>query len=63
MAALPREFAFLGMHISIGKPRPLGDSPKARAFANRVYNETQGPTPELKRLYAKLVENEQRTAR
>lgn len=61
MAALPREFAFFGLHVSFGKPKLAGDSPRARAFANRVYKETKGPTPELKRLYAKLQENERRT--
>lgn len=62
MAALPREFALFGMHVSFGKPNPNQESPKARAFANRVYKETKGPTPELKRLYAKLLENERRTS-
>lgn len=46
------------------KPRVTvrAESRKAREFANRVYKETKGPTPELKRLYAELLENERREA-
>lgn len=52
-------FAFLAK-----KPRVVvgADSRKAREFANRVYKETGGPTPELKRLYAELLDNERRDA-
>ena len=63
MAALPNEVSFFGLHVTFGKPRLSGDSVKAREFANRVYKETKGPTPELRRLYAKLQDHEQRTKR
>lgn len=45
------------------KPRAVVDSRRAREFANRVYNETGGPTAEAKRLYAELLDNERRAAR
>lgn len=61
MATLRREYSFLGMHVSFGKPLSQGESKRARQFANKIYNETKGPTPELQRLYAKLRENEQRS--
>ena len=32
-------------------------------FARHVYNETGGPTPELKRLHREFVEKQKRTAR
>lgn len=68
MAALRREdFAsvFAGLFsLRPRKPRVTAsaESRKAREFANRVYKETKGPTPELKRLYAELLENDRREA-
>ena len=51
---------FLGLFSR--KPRVVVDSRRAREFANRVYNETGGPTAEAKRLYAELLDNERRSA-
>lgn len=62
MAALHKEFSLFGVHVTFGKPATRVDSKRARQFANRVYNETKGATPELRRLYAKLRENEQRNS-
>ncbi|WP_156367769.1 hypothetical protein [Brevundimonas sp. Leaf363] len=62
MAAIRNEFSFLGVHVSFGKPKAVGESRRAREFANKVYKETKGATPELKRMYAKLLENERRTS-
>lgn len=64
MAALKKDVylaGFLGFFSR--KPRAVVDSRRAREFANRVYNETGGPTPEAKRLYAELLENERRSGR
>lgn len=36
------------------------ESRKAREFASRVYRETGGPTPQLKRYYVALLDNERR---
>lgn len=68
MAALRKEDfsgVFAGFFSFLPKkPRVAvgAESRKAREFANRVYKETGGPTPELKRLYAKLLDNERREA-
>jgi hypothetical protein len=62
MAALRNQFNFFGMHVTFGKPREAGESRRAREFANRVYKETRGATPELQRLYAKLLEHERRAS-
>lgn len=62
MAALRNQFNFFGMQVSFGKPNEPGDSRRAREFANRVYKETRGTTPELERLYAKLLDHERRAS-
>ena len=63
MAALRKDdylAVFLGFFNR--KQRVVVDSRRAREFANRVYNETGGPTPEAKRFYAELLDNERRAA-
>lgn len=62
MAALRHEFSLFGIHLSFGRRSQVGDSVRARKFANQVYKQTNGATPELKRLYAKLKENERRAS-
>jgi hypothetical protein len=57
MAALPNH---LNPFARFAKPSAPVESKRAREFANRVYKETKGATPELKRLYAKLLENDGR---
>lgn len=56
--AVPREV----VEPFVEAPGWGAESRKAREFANRVYKETKGPTPELKRLYAELLENDRREA-
>ena len=43
------------------KPVAPRESRHAREFAKKVYNRTGGVTPEMKRLYADLLENERRS--
>lgn len=62
MAALRNQFSFFGWVVTVGKPSEAGESRRAREFGNRVYKETRGATPELKRLYANLLEHERRTS-
>lgn len=66
MAALTREDfgRFASLFGWAKKPRVSvgAESRKASEFANRVYKETGGPTPELKRLYAELLDNDRRDA-
>ncbi len=64
MAALhkPAPQGFLARLFKF-KRQHFADSRRARDFANHVYKKTGGPTPEAKRLYAALLDNEQRAAR
>lgn len=42
--------------------KPL-QSRKVYEFADRVYRDTKGPTPELRKLYAEFVENKRKAAK
>lgn len=44
----------------VKKPGPVDDSRRAREFVRRVYKETGGPTPELKRVFESFRDNERR---
>lgn len=62
MAVLPNQFTLFGVQVTLGRVRDMGESRRAREFANRVYRETRGPTPELRRLYDRLLEHERRSS-
>ncbi len=62
MAALRKEHFWDDLTALFSKkPAPLRESRYAREFANRVYNKTGGVTPDMKRLYADLLDNERRS--
>ena len=40
--------------------KPLEPSTKVRAFAQKAYEDTKGPTDDLKRAYAAYLDNEKK---
>jgi hypothetical protein len=61
MAALTDREWLGWLSVFARKPKVTQDSLRARTFAMRVYKKSGGPTPGAKRLYAELLENEQRS--